>query len=607
VTVPFLTDPDVTLYVGDALEVLAGLPDESVHCCVTSPPFFGLRDYGTGTWEGGDPECDHAVRNDPKVESSTLGGGNATTGHQREGFGGTCGRCGSHRIDQQIGLEATPEEWVERLVAVFREVRRVLRKDGTCWIEVGDSYTSGDRVGHGTRIGAKQGTNRASAAGLDNNRPPTPAGLKPKDLIGSPWALATALRAPYYAGAIKEERDRVWLAATLDAEGSFAGHRHVRKDDGRVRTGVHVTITNTSEALLAEAHRIWPASRISHDPREGSLGSRPAWRWVATNVDRNSLLMRELYPYLIVKRRQAMLAYNLFELSRISKRVGKTREGEESRGKRDVLVRLMSDLNHGRDVDIPSWVVEPPSVLEPGWWLRQANVWWHTNCMPESARDRPTSAHSYVFLLSKSARYFYDDVAVAEPAAWERWGAQNGAGKYADVGKGQLVSDRREELAAQGSRSLRSVWPIPTQPFPGAHFATMPEAVVRPCVLAGTSEHGCCPECGAPWAREVEMSYDAQGRTTNGPRSTEQRHETAGFEQRLVKSTATTGWRPTCEHDLAPIPATVLDPFAGSGTTALVARKHGRRSIGIELSEPYARMAAERLQQLSLLAEAVDG
>ena len=129
--------------VGDCREVLRSLPDESVQCCVTSPPYFGLRDYGH---------------------------------------------------PGQIGQEETPELFVAAMVDVFREVRRVLKADGTCWLNLGDSYNAAGRTGHRTRIGYKQGTNRASATKADNCRPSV-ADLKPKDLIGIPWMVAFALRA----------------------------------------------------------------------------------------------------------------------------------------------------------------------------------------------------------------------------------------------------------------------------------------------------------------------------------------------------------------------------------------------------------------------------
>ena len=157
--------------------------------------------------------------------------------------------------------------------------------------------------------------------------------------------------------------------------------------------------------------------------------------------------------------------------------------------------------------------------------------------------------------------------------------------------------------AVVSERNLRSVWTIATQPYPGAHFATFPEKLVEPCVKAGTSERGVCPECGAPWVRETTATYDAQGRTTNGPRSAERKHQefgSAGFGQRLVKSTETTGWRPSCAHDAEPAPATVLDPFAGSGTTGLVANRLGRRAVLIDLSLDYLGQLMDRNAQAPL-------
>lgn len=352
--VTYLSDPDVTLYQGDALDVLPALPDCSVHMAATSPPFYGLRDYGTG--------------------------------------------------EEQIGLEATPDEWAARLVQVFREVRRVLRDDGTLWVEVGDSYAARGLTG-----GMNSLSREYQAIGTMGWRS-APPGMKPKDLIGAPWLLAFALRAD-------------------------------------------------------------------------------------------------------------------------------------------------------------------------GWYLRSEIIWSRPNPMPESVRDRPTKAHSSVFLLGKSARYYYDQEAIREPSegrAHPRFGA-----------------------------NARTVWAIPTEPTPFAHYATWPQKLVRRMILAGTSERGVCSQCGAPWVRETTATYDTQGRTTNGPRSVERRHESPGRDVRAVKLVETLGWRPSCQHDAPSVPAVVLDPFCGSGTTCLVARKLGRRSIGIDLNPAYLEIAAERLGQQSLFAEGV--
>lgn len=167
------------------------LADESVQCVVTSPPYWGLRDYGTARWDGGSTECDHVAPPDRGMTHSTT----STLGPNKDGLGpenaawkkvakqyvGTCAKCGAKRIDSQIGQERTPEEYVEKIVAVFREVRRVLRKDGTVWLNLGDCYQGGNR-------GAARGDNARS------NRLAQP-GLKAKDLVGIPWRVAFALQA----------------------------------------------------------------------------------------------------------------------------------------------------------------------------------------------------------------------------------------------------------------------------------------------------------------------------------------------------------------------------------------------------------------------------
>jgi DNA modification methylase len=150
-----------------------------------------LRDYGTATWSGGDGECDHAVRENPRVESSTLGGGKATTGHQRERFKGACPRCGARRIDAQIGVEATPAEYVAQMVDVFREVRRTLRDDGTLWLNLGDSYASQG----GPEPAQTKWQVEGASDGVGGGRSRIPGALKPKDLIGIPWRVAFALQA----------------------------------------------------------------------------------------------------------------------------------------------------------------------------------------------------------------------------------------------------------------------------------------------------------------------------------------------------------------------------------------------------------------------------
>lgn len=303
--------------IGDCIEGMRTLPEQSVHTCVTSPPYFGLRDYG---------------------------------------------------VDGQIGLEATPDAFVARLVEVFREVRRVLRDDGTLWLNLGDSYSAqggaqvqGTKQTKGSQDGAWGGESRKGVAGL-----------KPKDLIGIPWRVAFALQAD-------------------------------------------------------------------------------------------------------------------------------------------------------------------------GWYLRQDIIWHKPNPMPESVTDRCTKAHEYLFMLSKSARYFFDADAIKEPTSDnEVTRARNNRSDKGIVGPADLHGTGFGQSGRGGwqragveVRNRRSVWTVTTKPYAGAHFATFPPDLIEPCILAG------CPVGG-----------------------------------------------------------TVLDPFGGSGTTAGVALRNGRNAILCELNPEYAALMPDRIAAL---------
>jgi DNA modification methylase len=304
------------ILVGDVRETLGQLADGSVNCVVTSPPYWGLRDYGH---------------------------------------------------DGQIGLEQTPEAYVAEMVAVFREVRRVLADDGTLWLNLGDSYNGSGKGAYAdgaVRLSEKSSKQRTSVGTHEGSFSKTIAeGLKPKDLVGIPWRVAFALQAD-------------------------------------------------------------------------------------------------------------------------------------------------------------------------GWYLRQDIIWHKPNPMPESVTDRCTKAHEYLFLLTKSTKYYFDNEAIKEDAKWSS-DKRAGEGRLTYDGKRQGANGTGQEefVSIVDKRNRRSVWTIPTKPFRGAHFAVMPEALVEPCILAG------CPEGG-----------------------------------------------------------TVLDPFLGSGTVAVVAQRHGREWIGCELNPAYAQIAQQRIE-----------
>jgi len=201
-----------------------------------------------------------------------------------------------------------------------------------------------------------------------------------------------------------------------------------------------------------------------------------------------------------------------------------------------------------------------------GWWVRSEIVWHKPNPMPESIHDRPATAHEKVFLFTKSERYFYDAVAVRTEAKSERvlssWEERK---KTEPMRRGDpSVSGHithTDSLSSIVGANLKNVWTIPTKPFKEAHFATFPPALARPCIMAGTSEKGCCPNCGTGWRRN-EMT-----------------------------------WSPNCGcARLSPVPATVLDPFGGAGTTGLVAAELNRSAVLIELNEASVEIARRRIE-----------
>jgi hypothetical protein len=187
------------------------------------------------------------------------------------------------------------------------------------------------------------------------------------------------------------------------------------------------------------------------------------------------------------------------------------------------------------------------------------------SAMPESTMDRPINTHEYVFLLTKKERCYYD--AEATRVNW-----------------------------SGGSHLLRNVWLINPGNFSDAHFATFPPALVEPCIKAGTSEHGVCPDCGAPWARVVERKAATPGQNPGYNEQCGMRNDGERAGHWTDAKSVTTGWQPTCSClDHEPIPATVLDPFGGAGTTALVADRLGRDAVLIELNPEYAEMARVRI------------
>ena len=251
-----------------------------------------------------------------------------------------------------------------------------------------------------------------------------------------------------------------------------------------------------------------------------------------------------------------------------------------------------------------------------GWWLRSDIIWAKPNPMPE--RSRPTKAHEYVFLLSKSERYFYDADAIAEAALP---GARLSNGGH-DVGADRQDNGRHDPTSIV-SRNRRSVWTITTKPYAGAHFATFPPELPELCIKAGTSERGCCPLCAAPWERVVEPTgvvlkkpatsiAERRGNAVNDKRTALSGTQVTPASSKII------GWLPSCDCEQEeegdgilierpdqptdryvhhPEPYVVLDPFAGAGTTLWMAKELGRKSVGIEINPGYCRLIEERCAQ----------
>ena len=241
-----------------------------------------------------------------------------------------------------------------------------------------------------------------------------------------------------------------------------------------------------------------------------------------------------------------------------------------------------------------------------GWILRSEIIWDKPSCMPESVQDRPTRSHEYVFLFSKAPRYFYDADAVREPMTGHgsRWrtgmpcdDADNGPKHLAKVRDGIHGFGSFPHGPHPAGRNARSVWRIASESTSFAHFATFPQALVRRCLLAGAPSQ-VCAACGAPWKREVKRTAMLIRRSDYAVLSG---NRTAASGTMLAPATShTTGFAPTCPCAAGTQPATVLDPFCGSGTTLLVARELGHHAIGVDLSWPYLHDIAR--QHLGLAA-----
>jgi len=411
------------LLIGDVREKLKELDDSSIQCCVTSPPYWGLRDYGTANWEGGDSDCNHF--RDNQVTSS------CTTGHstsQKSGgvadsiYKKVCKKCGARRKDSQLGLEETPEEYVENMVKVFREVKRVLKDDGTCWLNLGDSYYN-------------------------------------KNLMGIPWRVAFALQQDgWYL-----RQDIIWNKPNPMPESI---------QDRCTKSHEYIFLLTKSAKYYYDADAIREKSTSDLQKVNKTFSTKTKYG----SVENES------------KHRQGM---------------------HKERG--ESIVATRPELP--KQVEFVSFIRQRTNAKklskDTGIKLSKVEHWYRND---ESGFSYPSIQDWDII------REYLDDWSIDFK-------------KMDDLMTKIELHDDSVKNNPKG-RNKRSVWTITTKPFKDAHFAVFPIEIPTYCIKAGSKEGD-----------------------------------------------------------------VVLDPFMGSGTTALAAQEHGRRWVGVELNPEYVKIIKKRTQQ----------
>ena len=239
------------------------------------------------------------------------------------------------------------------------------------------------------------------------------------------------------------------------------------------------------------------------------------------------------------------------------------------------------------------------ALRDDGWYLRQDIIWSKGNPMPESVKDRCTKSHEYVFLLTKSQHYFYDADAIQEKATG--YDRKNDDTSYGDNGVDFQEHSGYNKLNNSFVRNKRSVWNINTKPFKDAHFAVFPEELSKTCIKASVSKKGNCSICGEPYVRDFEYGEIGNKDTRDYMRGIYPNRPTSTQSVKMeFKPKKFIGWKQSCNcknnQIIKPI---IIDPFFGSGTTGVVAKKLMCNYIGIELNPNYVKIAKDRLMYIT--------
>lgn len=480
-----------TVLVGDVLRGLRAMPEQSVQCVITSPPYYGLRSYL--------PD-DHPEKS------------------------------------QEIGLETTPEEYVAHLVAVFREVRRVLRDDGVAWLNLGDSYAATGKSGGGVQ-GERWKDHGAKHIGPRGGTwCPAPKGLKPKDLIGIPWRTAFALQADgWYLRAAP-----TWTKANGMPESVTD----------------RPTVSHEYWFLLAKSGA--PTFWTHRDGAGQRTPPEPDYRWIDRTTGEETAAEPE----------------------------GWRDERLPDETKRWRRKNLWKGTDYFYDADAVRAPHKPDSVARISRTHHTSGHKWENGPEDQTLANDLSAACSPAGRNRRTTDWWYESVD-ALIGDLEEYVAHL---KAVREGRGVYLTPDGMPLSLN----------FPTRSFKGAHFATFNVNLITPLILASTSEKGCCPACGAPWRRVTERSvlpppdrkhnnpFKKDSLSTNGEGATTLRNEVK-FVQ--------TGWAPTCTCSAGdPIPCTVLDPFLGSGTVAEACKQHGRSSVGCEIDDRNLEYIQARLK-----------
>jgi DNA modification methylase len=469
---------------GDCREMLATLPDASVHCVVTSPPYWGLRDYGTGKWDGGDPACDHLPISDRGSRARNgLTGGTATIDVSTV-YRARCGKCGAVRVDRQIGLETTPDVYVAEMVAVFREVQRVLRNDGTLWLNLGSSYARD----------AAKGQHKPGDSGKSNYIIERGGGRASVQMnLASGGKRPNRSRQPSRALACdnggKELRYcSVPGCACCDPDGEYRdgspNHRvdSEHTDQLRQRSALPV-VPKVHDIAHRDYVGAFPDASLLGVPSStnlSSLQSEPPASCLGDEVlafpqeTPTTLPESQAFVHRSACIDDTTQSVRLSTIRNLDKALSDSACGCGSCGICWAYLAIPLLRFKSKDlIDIPTLVAL--ALQADGWYLRSDIIWSKPNPMPESVFDRPSSAHEKVYLLAKSPRYFYDAEAVREAGITtaEEWESKSANWRNGEARQQQRGSTYHPYKNAKpfengpnpAGRNLRNVWTIATAQF----------------------------------------------------------------------------------------------------------------------------------------------